>query len=155
VGMKALLSGGCRFLIAVRWLAPNPGCVIFCPTGKHMRCVAYGRFKVVFCDTDLVPALETKQGDRTTNVTEAQFIKAVVPNALKLILDCRYITQGRHSSFLNWRYVGLPLTTQAVIAPPRTRSHRHRNTHSRSLSRSRQRSRHHLPRPIKSRKLCR
>ena len=37
-----------------------------------------GRYKVVFCDTDRVPAPETKQGDRTTNTVEAKFIKTTV-----------------------------------------------------------------------------
>lgn len=35
------------------------------------------RYKVVFCDTDRVPALETKRGDRTTNEVEAALIKQV------------------------------------------------------------------------------
>jgi DNA replication ATP-dependent helicase Dna2 len=38
------------------------------------------RYKVVFCDTDLLPALEKKQGDRTTNDVEADLIKQV-PNS--------------------------------------------------------------------------
>jgi hypothetical protein len=37
-----------------------------------------GRYKVVFCDTDRVPALETKRGDRTTNEIEAALIKQVL-----------------------------------------------------------------------------
>ena len=37
------------------------------------------RYKVVFCDTNLLPALEKKQGDRTTNDVEADLIKQV-PN---------------------------------------------------------------------------
>jgi len=37
------------------------------------------KYKVVFCDTDRVPALESKRGDRTTNEVEAQLIKEVLP----------------------------------------------------------------------------
>lgn len=36
------------------------------------------RYKVVFCDTDRVPAFETKRGDRTTNDVEAALIKQVI-----------------------------------------------------------------------------
>jgi hypothetical protein len=39
---------------------------------------ADGRYKVVFCDTDCLPALETKRGDRTTNEVEAALIKQVL-----------------------------------------------------------------------------
>ena len=47
-----------------------------------------GRYKVVFCDTDRVPALETKRGDRTTNEIEAQLIKQVfIPGDKILIVD--------------------------------------------------------------------
>jgi DNA replication ATP-dependent helicase Dna2 len=42
-----------------------------------VRDVLLDRYKVVFCDTDDVPALETKRGDRTTNEMEASFIKQV------------------------------------------------------------------------------
>jgi len=42
-----------------------------------VRDVLSERYKVVFCDTDRVPALETKRGDRTTNEMEASFIKQV------------------------------------------------------------------------------
>ena len=33
---------------------------------------------MVFCDTDRVPAIETKQGERTTNDIEAALIKQVL-----------------------------------------------------------------------------
>jgi DNA replication ATP-dependent helicase Dna2 len=46
------------------------------------------RFKVVFCDTDLLAAQETKSGDRTTNDTEASLIKQVRLLSAKLIKDC-------------------------------------------------------------------
>ena len=42
---------------------------------------ADGRYKVVFCDTDGLPALETKRGDRTTNELEAALIKQVLSHA--------------------------------------------------------------------------
>jgi hypothetical protein len=42
------------------------------------KVVADGRYKVVFCDTDGLPALETKRGDRTTNESEAALIKQVL-----------------------------------------------------------------------------
>jgi hypothetical protein len=38
---------------------------------------ANGRYKVVFCDTDRLPAQETRHGDRTTNEVEAALIKQV------------------------------------------------------------------------------
>jgi hypothetical protein len=38
-----------------------------------------GSHKVVFCDTDLLPALETKRGDRTINEIEGALIKQVIP----------------------------------------------------------------------------
>ena len=50
--------------------------------------VADGRYKVVFCDTDGLPALETKRGDRTTNEFEAALIKQVLHSLTQLILDC-------------------------------------------------------------------
>jgi DNA replication ATP-dependent helicase Dna2 len=58
-----------------------------------VRDVLSERYKVVFCDTDLVPALETKRGDRTTNELEASFIKQVPPPPrcyqTELTVDCR------------------------------------------------------------------
>jgi hypothetical protein len=44
----------------------------YSPTGQ-----SNSRYKVVFCDTDKMPALETKRGDRTTNDIEAELIKQV------------------------------------------------------------------------------
>jgi len=46
-----------------------------------IRDVLSDRYKVVFCDTDLLPAFEKKQGDRTTNEVEADLIKQVLPNS--------------------------------------------------------------------------
>jgi hypothetical protein len=42
------------------------------------KMISDGRYKVVFCDTDRVPALETKRGERTTNDVEAALIKQVL-----------------------------------------------------------------------------
>lgn len=50
-----------------------------CPSGiSFIYLVSDGRYKVVFCDTDRVPALETKRGARTTNEIEAALIKEVL-----------------------------------------------------------------------------
>jgi DNA replication ATP-dependent helicase Dna2 len=59
------------------------GSRIFSLTGKQLRCYSKDRYTVVFCDTDRVPALETKQGDRTTNALEAKFIKEIVDTLRK------------------------------------------------------------------------
>ena len=67
----------CTFLIVDNWRLQRFGLRIFCLTGTYVLNAANGRYKVVFCDTDRVPALETKRGDRTTNDTEAALIKQV------------------------------------------------------------------------------
>ena len=51
---------------------------------------ADGRYKVVFCDTDCLPALETKRGDRTTNEAEAALIKQVLHLLTQLTPDRRF-----------------------------------------------------------------
>lgn len=64
-----------------------------------VRDVLSERYKLVFCDTDLVPALETKRGDRTTNELEGTFIKQVPPLLIDLA-DNRLSTRSGKAASL-------------------------------------------------------
>jgi hypothetical protein len=64
---------------------------MFSQTGDAIfKEAADGRYKVVFCDTDCLPALETKRGDRTTNEVEAALIKQVLHQLKQLTPDRRF-----------------------------------------------------------------
>jgi hypothetical protein len=52
-----------------------------------VRDILSDRYKVVFCDTDRIPAVETKRGDRTTNEVEAALIKQVTLS--RAFANCR------------------------------------------------------------------
>ena len=78
-----LQSGNFRYLTGEHFLSQHRGFEISYLTGIMLRCNANDRFNVVFCDTDQVPALETKQGNRTINTLEAKFIKETVDTLRK------------------------------------------------------------------------